>query len=48
MLISVNTEPNKQEFENLLGNTLSSLRTEAKKKPEKYLDLLGNKLKCKR
>lgn len=44
MLISLNNEPNRQEFENLLSNTLSSLRNEAKKKPKKYLDLLGSKL----
>jgi hypothetical protein len=44
MLISVNNQPNRQEFDILLNTTLNSLRTEAKAKPKKYLDLLGNKL----
>ena len=44
MLISVNSEPNRAEFEVLLDNTLDSLRTTAGKQNKKYLELLGNKL----
>ncbi len=44
MLISVNSDPNRAEFEVLLDNTLDSLRNTASKQSKKYLDLLGNKL----
>ncbi len=44
MLISANPDPNREEFEILLGNTLDSLRNTASKQSKKYLDLLGNKL----
>ena len=44
MVISVNSDPNRAEFEVLLDNTLDSLRKAASKQSKKYLDLLGNKL----
>ena len=44
MLISVNNEPNKIEFQNLLDNTLVSLKSESIKYSKKYLGLVGNKL----
>lgn len=44
MVVSINTEPNRSEFEQLLNNTLRSLHEEAIGKPELYLGLNGSKL----
>lgn len=44
MVVSVNSAPEKVEFEKLLGTTLNVLKEEAKKNSRKYLELLGNKL----
>lgn len=44
MVVSINTEPNRPEFELLLTNTLETLREEAKKSQEIYLALNGVKL----
>lgn len=47
MVISVNPEPNKREFQNLLDQTLLSLKNESKSRQSEYLSLLGNKLEKK-
>lgn len=44
MIISVNSTADSQSFEGLLSRTLFSLHKEAKKNPQKFLHLLGNKL----
>lgn len=44
MLISTNAEPNRQEFEVLMEDTLTSLRKEAHLNLKKYLGLGGEKL----
>lgn len=44
MVVSVNPEPNKAEFETLLENTLLTLRKESAKNVERYSKLLGSKL----
>lgn len=44
MVVSVNTEPNKSEFEILLNNTLGALKEDAQNKQDLYLELLGNRL----
>ena len=44
MVISVNNEPNKIEFQTLLGDTLDSLKSESIKHSKKYLGLVGSKL----
>jgi len=44
MVVSLNPEPNKIEFQSLLDNTLITLESESNKKQKDYLNLLGNKL----
>ncbi len=47
MVISVNPEPNKKKFQDLLDQTLLSLKSESKSKQSEYSSLLGNKLEKK-
>lgn len=44
MVVSINTEPNRPEFQLLLNNTLTELRKEAQYHQDKYLALNGSKL----
>ncbi len=44
MIISVNSEADKQSFEGLLSCSLFTLHQRAKENPKRYLTLLGNKL----
>ena len=44
MVISINTEPLKAEFELLLAETLSTLKKESIKQQKRYANLLGSKL----
>ncbi len=44
MIISVNSEADKQSFEGLLSCSLYTLHQRAKENPKRYLTLLGNKL----
>lgn len=47
MVVSINPEPNKNDFELLLSNTLESLQDEAIKEQDKYIMLNGSKLEGK-
>ncbi len=47
MVVSVNNEPNRKEFEMLLDVSLLSLKNESAKNQANYLALLGNKLEDK-
>jgi len=44
MIVSLNSEPNKKEFQSLLGSTLRTLDSESKKNQKDFLGFLGNKL----
>lgn len=44
MVVSVNPEPNKDEFNAILSSTIRELNTHAKKSPKKIGQLRGNKL----
>ncbi|KGN83949.1 hypothetical protein [Porphyromonas sp. COT-290 OH860] len=44
MVISLNSEPHRQEFKKLLDLLVIELKHEAKKNPQKYKNLLGNRL----
>lgn len=44
MVVSINTEPHRNEFEGLLSNMLHTLKEESNAKPQEYLILSGNKL----
>lgn len=44
MVVSVNNEPHKEVFADLLKNTLAVLHKEAESNPKKYKSLLGTKL----
>lgn len=47
MVISINTDPHRQDFESLLSNVLHTLKKESHSNPKEYLTLLGNKLENK-
>lgn len=44
MVVSVNSEPHKNEFNSLLNSTIIELNAHAKKSPKKIEQLKGNKL----
>lgn len=44
MVVSVNSEPNKEEFNEILNSTIAELNIHAKKTPKKIGELRGNKL----
>jgi hypothetical protein len=44
MVVSVNSEPHKSEFNKLLNSTIEELNAHAKKSPKKIEELKGNKL----
>ncbi len=47
MVVSVNTEPHRSEFEFLLSNMLHTLKEESNYNPKEYLALSGNRLEGK-